>query len=287
MIWTDGRVVADDALAVSVLDRTFEHGLGLFETLRTWGGRAPLLDRHLARLSRSAGELGLSLEGVRLPDAEAVSELVAAAGLGADVVLRITLSGGLASRDGGGASLWIRPAPLPLPPQPKGAVVLLGGWFVFEKDPMARHKSLNYWARRRAYESARAQGFDENLSRSFGHRVWEGSRTNLFIIKDDTLMTPDTSCPMVPGIMRELVLSLALDIPLHDVVECEGLSIKDLADADEVFLTNSVRGIIPVSRVVAEEPPGLGQNVRRCPGRWTQRLSIAVSDRLRSGGPPT
>ena len=54
MIWVGGRIVPDDALRVSVLDRTFEHGLGLFETLRTWNGRAPLLDRHLARMTRSA-----------------------------------------------------------------------------------------------------------------------------------------------------------------------------------------------------------------------------------------
>ena len=59
MIWVGGRIVPDDALTVSVLDRTFEHGLGLFETLRTWGGRAVLLDRHLARLAlgRRAGDL--------------------------------------------------------------------------------------------------------------------------------------------------------------------------------------------------------------------------------------
>ena len=54
MIWVGGRIVPDDALTVSVRDRTFEHGLGLFETLRTWGGRATLLDRHKSRMLRSA-----------------------------------------------------------------------------------------------------------------------------------------------------------------------------------------------------------------------------------------
>ena len=38
MIWVKGEIVADEALTISALDRTFEHGLGLFETLRTWGG---------------------------------------------------------------------------------------------------------------------------------------------------------------------------------------------------------------------------------------------------------
>ena len=94
MIWVGGRVVPDDALKISVLDRTFEHGLGLFETLRTWRGRAPLLERHLARLKHSAKLLSLPYSSVMPPDERAVSDLVAAAGLGGDVMLRITLSGG-------------------------------------------------------------------------------------------------------------------------------------------------------------------------------------------------
>ena len=61
MIWVHGEIVPDDALGISVLDRTFEHGLGLFETFRTWNGHATLLDRHLDRLTRSAHELGLPL----------------------------------------------------------------------------------------------------------------------------------------------------------------------------------------------------------------------------------
>ena len=70
MIWVRGRIVPDDALAISVLDRTFEHGLGLFETLRTWSGQPTLLPRHLDRLTRSAAELGLPHDREALPDAK-------------------------------------------------------------------------------------------------------------------------------------------------------------------------------------------------------------------------
>src|SRR5947209_19031845 len=101
MIWVGGRVVPDDALTVSVLDRTFEHGLGLFETLRTWNGRAPLLERHLARMDRSARTLGLPIDSVRLPDGDAVAALREAEGIVGDVALRVTLSGGLAGSGGG------------------------------------------------------------------------------------------------------------------------------------------------------------------------------------------
>src|SRR5436305_6346359 len=111
MIWVGGRLVADDALSVSVLDRSFEHGLGLFETLRTWNRRAPLLDRHLARMTRSAEALGLPLDRAQLPNSRAVAELVEESLLEGDAMLRITLTGGRS--DSGGSIIWMRTARLP------------------------------------------------------------------------------------------------------------------------------------------------------------------------------
>ncbi len=76
MIWVRGQIVADEAVTISVLDRTFEHGLGLFETFRTWNGHPTLLPRHLDRLTCSAGELGLPLDRADLPDPTAVADLL-------------------------------------------------------------------------------------------------------------------------------------------------------------------------------------------------------------------
>ena len=65
MIWVDGKIVDDNELKISASDRAFEHGLGLFETLRTWHGGAPLLERHLDRMERSARALGLPFDRFR------------------------------------------------------------------------------------------------------------------------------------------------------------------------------------------------------------------------------
>src|SRR5579864_9005483 len=101
MIWVHGEIAADDALRISVFDRTFEHGLGLFETFRTWNGHPTLLDRHVERLKASARALGLPLEPGQLPDLRDVVALVAASrdsiAAGQDARVRITLSGGLAT----------------------------------------------------------------------------------------------------------------------------------------------------------------------------------------------
>ena len=285
MIWVDGSIVPDDALKISVLDRSFEHGLGLFETLRTWNAKAPLLDRHLARLIRSAKVLQLPLGTVMLPDDDAVANLVQAEHLGPDLMLRITLTGGLTETSG--ATLWMRAAPLPPAFRREGAIVDLDTWHVEPTDPMAQHKSLNYWSRRRAHAATHSLGLDEVLSISGPYPetiVWEGSRTNLFVVRDNQLHTSPASGPIVPGIFRGLVLELAREISMS-VDSVSEIRRDQLPFADEVFLTNSVRGIIPVSRAT---PHQVSQTYDwPTPGPWTQRLSILASDWLHSRGSPT
>ena len=119
MLWARGELVHDDALSVSVLDRTFEHGLGLFETFRTWNGHPTLLDRHIERLKASACALGLPLGPGQLPGSRDVVELIAAnldvLPAGQDARVRITLSGGLATTPSSGSLLWMSAGPCPCP----------------------------------------------------------------------------------------------------------------------------------------------------------------------------
>jgi branched-subunit amino acid aminotransferase/4-amino-4-deoxychorismate lyase len=289
MIWVAGRIVPDDAVTISVADRTFEHGLGLFETLRTWNGRAVLLDRHLRRLRESAGILELPVHGAVYPDADAVAALLKANAAEGDVLLRITLSGGI--KDQGSGTLWMRVAALPASYPPDGISISLGAWEVSPHDPMNQHKVLNYWQRRMAYEEAQRRGFDEVLSSTSG-RYWEGSRTNLFVVEGDRLRTPSTRGPLVSGVMRRLVLELARELPLaieDDLI----LTRRSIGEASEVFLTNSVRGIIPVRRAVPPVArrgipigggPAFEPWVWPAPGRWTRRLALLLSDWLHAGG---
>ena len=248
MIWVAGRIVPAEALTISVQDRTFEHGLGLFETLRTWDGHPTLLDRHLARMTRSAEELGLPLNRPALPDGPAVGELLRAGGIAGDALLRITLTGGTSSA--GGSTVWMKAGPLPPPPRAGGALVEPRGWALAPDDPLARHKSLNYWSRRLAHERAReGDHADESLGFTEADGcVWEGSRTNLFLIRGGIVTTPEARGRIVPGILRAVVLEQARRAGL--VVEERPVPLDELARADEVFLTNSVRGIVPVAGLV-------------------------------------
>lgn len=278
MIWSRGEILPEDGLMILASDRTFEHGLGLFETLRTWRGRAPLLGAHRARILRSAGALRLPIDPASFPDDRAVARLLGAEGIGGDRILRITTSGG---SDATLPVVWMRSGPLPPPPAEGGLTVELGGWEVASSDPMARHKSLNYWSRRLAFEAARAGGHDEALSLVDGFGFAEGSRANLFVVRRDELMTPSLTAPIVPGVIRGLVLELARGEALA-VREVGPIPPGVLREADEVFLTNAVRGIMPVARARGADPKW--SMTWPSPGRWTARLWDRVLDRMEPAG---
>jgi branched-subunit amino acid aminotransferase/4-amino-4-deoxychorismate lyase len=277
MLWARGELVQDSALSVSVLDLTFEHGLGLFETFRTWNGHATLLDRHVERLKESARALGLPLEPGQLPGSRDVALLIAAnrnvLPPGQDARLRITLSGGLATTPSSGSLLWMTAGPLP-PPHPTPGVIISGSFEVSADDLLARHKTLNYWRRRIAHADAVAAGSDEVLCVTHDGLLCEASRSNLFLVEDGRLYTPSLGGPLLPGIMRRLVVEKAGQAGLE--VEEASLPVERIKRADEAFLTNSVRGIVPIAELTGAK--------LEAPGRMTRQLWNHVLRWLEMGG---
>jgi branched-subunit amino acid aminotransferase/4-amino-4-deoxychorismate lyase len=270
MIWSAGRFIPETEPLVGPSDRALEHGVGLFETLRTWGGRPVLLPRHLARLRQSAKALGLQIDPADLPDEQAILNLIDAHQISGEAVVRITVAGG---ELGGNARVWMRTFPAPASFRGAGAILVLDGYGLNWYDSLARHKTLNYWSKRRAYERAREQGADEALQGTPDGRIWEATRMNLFLVRDHELWTPGLDGPVLPGIMRGLVIECARKFGL-EVSEAD-MRASDVDQADEVFLTNAVRGIVPVC-----ETPG---GPIASPGVLTRRLNREVR-RWLSGG---
>ncbi len=241
-VWSQGQILGDQEPLIGAADRALEHGIGLFETLRTWSGRPLLLGHHLQRLQRSAQALRLPLDPGDLPGEQTVAEMLNAGDWKGDAVVRITVSGG--SDVGGPARVWMRSRPLPAPIREAGAAVVLGGYCLSWYDVLARHKTLNYWSKDLARDRAQTLGADEALLGTPDGRIWEGTRFNLFLVQGRDVITPSLDGPLLPGIMRGLVLELARGLGL--TVEEVDVRAGDIDAADEVFLTNAVRGIVPV-----------------------------------------
>ena len=138
----------------------------------------------------------------------------------------------------------------------KGITVLVAPPAANPFDPMASHKTLSYWGRLRTLRQAAAAGAGEAIWLNVSTYLASGAVSNVFLIKEGQLLTPfargeETSgalpAPVLPGTTRAHVIGLAeaANIPVHRKM----LSINDLLEADEVFLTNASWLVLPVTTV--------------------------------------
>jgi len=113
------------------------------------------------------------------------------------------------------------------------------------------HKTLGMIHNVRALWNAQAQGFDDAIICDAQGYVLETSMANIFAITDGILLTPPTNGSILPGVMRKHVIRCAKELGIS--VQERALTQKELQEAQSVFLTNSLRGILPVCRVNNEK----------------------------------
>ncbi len=251
----DGAIVPPDEASISVFDRGLLYGDGCFEVLRTWEGVAVELAAHLDRLYATAAWLQLQIfDRTRLE--EAVYRTIAAAKTDVPLIepqsqpehrIRIMVTrgpGGLAQpfADLGRGRAIVIVEPLP-PPAAELSLVTVD-WPV---SPSGSHKTLSFLDPLIARELARAAGADEAVRLDAAGHVVEGSTCNLFLVQRGAVSTPLLVAGVLPGIVRARVLALCVaeQIPTSQRV----VTSAELRDADEVFVTSSLRGVVPVTRL--------------------------------------
>jgi branched-subunit amino acid aminotransferase/4-amino-4-deoxychorismate lyase len=218
-------------------------GRAVFETLRVYGGRPFRLDEHLARLAASAERVGLpwpDADGFRVAAREAIE-----AGGAADVTLRFLWSPGREGRGEPVGLAFVSTIPGGLDAlRERGLTLATVPWAA---TAMAGAKSTSYAANLAARDAAVERGFDDALLVGLDGLVLESSVSNVWWRVGDTLVTPTLDLPILRGVTRGAVLDLALDAG-YEVEEVEA-PLADLLAADEVFLTSSVREVMPVVAV--------------------------------------
>jgi branched-chain amino acid aminotransferase len=242
-VWFNGRRV-DGPLPLDPADRGLLLGDGVFETVAVINGKALWLEEHLARLASAAAELGIAADLVLVR--MAIASLLGEAGFH---VLRLTLTRGPAPR--GLATSSENPSLLvTLDPLPRGFLlqpVKLATSAVRRNEfaPSSRLKTLSYADAAAAAREASALGADDALMLNTAGKAASSTIANLFLLKGSELITPDLSQGILAGIMRRAVLDLAPRLGL-DPVE-RAVRPDELASAEAVFLTNSLRLIRPVT----------------------------------------
>lgn len=273
-VWVDGRIVRGEAAALSVFDRGARDGGGLFETLRVYAGRPFAWQRHMERLVLGAAELGFPVPPSPATLRGAVDALLAEQGL-ADAVVRLTVTRGVAGGRPTRAGAWVEAEPVGgrlWAGTRKGAGSAIVSRRVFEPGWLGRHKTTSRLAWDLAREEARAADADEVLLVSHGGRVLEGAASNVFVVRDDEVLTPPLTLPVLPGVTRAIVLELCGELRLrHREL---AITPEHLRWAEEVFLTNSVQEVLPLARLDGREVPG------RATG---ERLLAAYRERVAAG----
>ncbi len=246
-IWMNGAIIPANQAAINPDDRGFLYGYGLFETIAIRQNHPTLLAAHLRRLNRSLPQLNLTVPYPEERLAEAVLELTQFNGIQEGVV-KIIVTAGLAERNRPTTLITVKAGlPYTADHYRDGLRATFTPWRRDETSPFAGLKTLNYLPNIIAREKARAAGFDEAFFLNTQGRLAEGSACNIFLLTGNRLLTPDTASGLLPGVARAEVLALARHLGL-EVVE-KPLIPDLLATADEVFLTNSLMGVMPLAAI--------------------------------------
>jgi branched-subunit amino acid aminotransferase/4-amino-4-deoxychorismate lyase len=245
-VWMDGALCRGDEARLSVFDRGARDGEGLFETLRVYAGRPFLWNAHLERLVLAAAELGFPVPTSPATLRAALDEVLAAAGL-EDAVVRITITRGVPGRRPTRSGAWIDAEPLAgrlWPGTRSGAARAIVSRRPFDPGSLGRYKTTSRIAYHLAREEARAARVDEALLVSRSGEVLEGSVSNLFVRRGSELLTPPLSSDVLPGITRAWVMATGPRVGFETGER--RLTVAEVADADEAFLTNSIQEIVPL-----------------------------------------
>ncbi len=269
-IWFDGRLYgSEETPSVPVTDHGFVVGDGVFEALKITAAGPFAVQRHLDRMSRSAASLELPA-----PDHAVVRAAIEA--VCADQAwdfgkIRITYTGGVGPL--GSAAAFGPPTLVviaePTDPPPPTVTVVTAPWRRNEHGALTGVKSTSYGENVRGLSFAHAKEASETIFLNTAGDVCEGTGTNIFCVFGDRIVTPPLLSGPLAGITREVLLEWC------DIVE-EDVTLATAAEADEVFITSSLRDVQGVTRWDAVEYPGVGPRTAEIAAQFRARSTELV-----------
>lgn len=274
--WINGHFVPESEAKLSIFDRGVLFGDGVYEVAAVFQGRLLDADLHLARLTRSLGEIGMPEP---LPNGQWLSvmqELASVNGIKEGLVY-LQVTRGEAERDfpfpatvKPTAFAYARPKRLSDDPNAGGIAVHVVPDLRWQRCDI---KSTSMLAQVLAKQAARVAGTFEALMHEDG-LVTEGGSSTMWIVKDGVLYTRPVSHDILAGITRDVAIGLAQDLGIR--LEQRAFSVDEARTADECFLTSATSFVLPITRIDAEiVGPGT-------PGPVTLRMRAAYLDRARA-----
>jgi branched-chain amino acid aminotransferase len=267
IFYVDGQYVPAEKAVIPVDDLSILRGVGVFDFMRTFNGKPHHLKEHVARLENSARKIGLELPWSQ-EELIAIVNTTLEKNQVPEANIRIVITGG-SSPDfitpQNTPRLLVMVTPIIQPPSEwyiNGIKIIT----VHTRRNLPEAKSIDYIRATIALREAKKAGAMEAIYLDREHYVLEGTTSNIFAIINGVLITPGHS--ILPGITRKVVIEISRALMDHRV---EKLSLSALYSAEEVFITGSGKGLVPVVQV-DDHMIGDGR-----PGPKTKRLMEALA----------
>jgi branched-chain amino acid aminotransferase len=264
IVWLNGELQPAETARIAPFDRGLTVGCAVFETVRASGGQLLAVTRHWRRLVGSCRILGIR------PPSRAVFSNSMGQTLRANKLrearVRFTVTAGDTSDPSplhsGPPTILVHAVPAPRYAGPES--VLTAPWFRNERSAITGAKCTSYAENMLALAHAHARGVGEVIFRNTRGELCEGATTNLFVVHDRKVRTPPLESGCLPGVTRQIVLELCRDhqIPFAEVP----LHPEALEEADEAFLTSSLRRVQPIAAAD-------GRRLPKAPGPVTRRIA--------------
>jgi len=281
-LYLNGALVPESEARVSVMDRGFLFGDGVYEVIPAYGGQLLRCDEHLNRLDASLGAVRMKNPLDHRQWKEIFDRLLSQSPEPNQYIYLQVTRGAEPVRDHL-IPTGIEPTVMAMarPIKPRKPEIEARGVAVVTRDDIRWSrcdiKSVALLAAVLMRQEAEDEGATETILIRDGNAL-EGSSTNLFIVREGVIVTPPTSNLLLAGITRDLVLDLAREagLPCSERVVCA----SELETADEIWISSSTREVLPVTRLNG------GQVGDGMPGPVWHRINALYQDykdRLRGG----
>ncbi len=269
-IYINGKFFEQDEALISVNEGGFLFGEGIFETMRAYSGAVFRLTEHLERILSSCRFLKMPFKENAQSLTEKINQTLGVNKL-FDAYLKLIVSSGInkgSLTDTSSSPTLIIIArefePYPQRIYKEGFKAITSKIRRNPYSPLAQHKSLNFLENVLAKREAEERGKKEAIFIDPQENLTEGATTNIFLVKQGWVISPALNSMILPGITREVVLEISsnLGIPMEE----RRVELKELHEAEEAFLTNSLIEIMPLVQVDSHI---IGKGV---PGPLTQKL---------------
>jgi len=248
----NGEMVPKDKAMVSVFDRGFLYGDGVFETVRIYNGIPFMLDEHMERLIAGLKTLhfqklpaGIKVYASRVIEANKISN-----GILRIAVTRGEVVAGIGPLPCNEPTIVITATegtPYPEELYSKGFKAIIANIRKDQNSPLCRVKSANFLTHILAKGEAADAGVDEALMLNYEGFLTEATVSNLFLVKGNSLLTPSVESGILPGVTRRVVIEIAGKMGLE--VKQREIRHEELFEANEAFLTNSLLEVMPLIEV--------------------------------------